>query len=119
MRQGAGKRDRTSDQSTPVVTNCLAVVRSFGLFREHTESTAQDKILDLGAQVKRWSVATPNRWYPFEFHIRLPFVTWLPRHGYLELSRLVFYSSAAGKYIGRGRYISPLRLLGAGEVLSR
>jgi SAM-dependent methyltransferase len=41
---------------------------------------------------KRWFVATPNRWYPFEFHLRLPLVTWLPRHGYLWAGRIVSYN---------------------------
>ncbi len=65
---------------------------------------------------KRWFVTTPNRWYPFEFHMRLPFVTWLPGHGYLTFSKIAFYSSAAGKYIwGRG-FTGSLRLLGAGDL---
>ena len=25
---------------------------------------------------KRWFVTTPNKWFPFEFHARLPFVSW-------------------------------------------
>lgn len=65
---------------------------------------------------KRWFVTTPNRWYPFEFHMRLPFVTWLPRHGYLRFSEITYYSSAAGRYIWGGRYAAPLRLLGAGDL---
>ena len=27
---------------------------------------------------RTWFITTPNRWYPFEFHTRLPFVSWLP-----------------------------------------
>jgi SAM-dependent methyltransferase len=27
---------------------------------------------------KRIFIATPNRWYPFELHTRLPFIHWLP-----------------------------------------
>src|SRR5262249_16620309 len=27
---------------------------------------------------RNWFITTPNRWYPFEFHTRLPLVGWLP-----------------------------------------
>jgi hypothetical protein len=27
---------------------------------------------------KKWFITTPNRWFPFEFHLRLPVVSWLP-----------------------------------------
>ncbi|HON91347.1 MAG TPA: class I SAM-dependent methyltransferase [Sedimentisphaerales bacterium] len=85
---------------------------------EHVGSEADQRqmaseIMRVG---KRWFVTTPNRWYPFEFHMRLPFVTWLPRHGYLWFSRIVFYSSAAGRYIWGGWYSGPLRLVGAGDL---
>lgn len=62
---------------------------------------------------KRWFVTTPNRWYPFEFHMRLPFVTWLPRHGYLAFSRIVRYSYSERKYVFGSRYGATLRLMGA------
>lgn len=65
---------------------------------------------------KRWFVTTPNRWYPFEFHMRLPFVTWLPRHGYLRFSKIIHYSSAAGKYIRGYAFGGSLRLLDAGDL---
>ena len=63
---------------------------------------------------KAWFVTTPNRWYPFEFHLRLPLVTWLPFHGYLRASRLISYSHVQQRYVfGHGR--SDLRLLSARE----
>jgi len=27
---------------------------------------------------KRYFASTLNRWYPYEFHMRLPLVTWFP-----------------------------------------
>jgi len=48
---------------------------------------------------KRWFVATPNRWYPFEFHLRLPLVTWLPKHGYLWAGSILRYSHVRKKYL--------------------
>jgi SAM-dependent methyltransferase len=90
---------------------CNAVIEHVG--GEADQRQMASEIMRVG---KRWFVTTPNRWYPFEFHMRLPFVTWLPCHGYLGFSRLVFYSSAAGRYIWGGRYSAPLRLLDAGDL---
>ncbi|MHC4744300.1 MAG: class I SAM-dependent methyltransferase [Planctomycetota bacterium] len=64
---------------------------------------------------KAWFVTTPNRWYPFEFHMRLPFVTWLPGKAYLRIGRLVQYSHARGRYVF-GLQRSGLRLMSAGEL---
>jgi ubiquinone/menaquinone biosynthesis C-methylase UbiE len=47
---------------------------------------------------KKWFVTTPNRWYPFEFHLRLPLVTWLPGDGYLYAGMLVSYNHMRKKY---------------------
>lgn len=48
---------------------------------------------------RRWFVTTPNRWYPFEFHLRLPFVTWLPGQAYLACGRIIRYNHVRGKYV--------------------
>ncbi len=64
---------------------------------------------------KRWFVTTPNRWYPFEFHLRLPFVTWLPNHGYLWCGRLVRYDHLMHRYV-RGSRVEGLRLLSRSEL---
>ncbi len=60
---------------------------------------------------KRWFVTTPNRWYPFEFHLRLPFVTWLPWHGYMWFGRLVQYGHVQQRYVF-GVKPQEIRLLG-------
>lgn len=36
---------------------------------------------------KRGVITTPNRWFPIESHVRLPFVHWLPRPAALALLR--------------------------------
>lgn len=64
---------------------------------------------------RRWFVTTPNRWYPFEFHLRLPLVTWLPWHGYLRCGRLLAYNHIEGRY-RRGLDQSHLRLLSAADL---
>jgi len=48
---------------------------------------------------KRWFVTTPNRWYPFEFHLHLPLVTWLPGNAYLWAGRVVAYNHVKKKYV--------------------
>ena len=53
-----------------------AVIEHLGSFEKQKKMAAE--IMRVG---KSWFVTTPNRWYPFEFHLRLPFGTWLPRTG--------------------------------------
>lgn len=66
---------------------------------------------------KSWFVTTPNRWYPFEFHLRLPFVTWLPWHGYRWFSRIISYNHLKKRYVS-GLDRRDLRLLSAAELSS-
>lgn len=64
---------------------------------------------------KRWFVTTPNRWFPFEFHMRLPLVTWLPGRSYLRIGNIIAYNHLRGKYT-RGSKRPDLRLMSAGEL---
>jgi len=86
-----------------------AVIEHVGGFEDQRKMASE--ILRVG---KRWFVTTPNRWYPFEFHMRLPLVTWLPWHGYVWCGRFVTYDHIRRKYI-RGPEGS-LRLLSASEM---
>ncbi len=67
---------------------------------------------------KKWFVTTPNRWYPFEFHMRLPLVTWLPGGAYLTAGSIVCYQHQIRRY----RWFTPrrtdLRLMTARELRS-
>lgn len=47
-----------------------AVIEHVGDFENQRKMAAE--VMRVG---KQWFVTTPNRWYPFEFHLRLPFVT--------------------------------------------
>jgi SAM-dependent methyltransferase len=67
---------------------------------------------------KRWFVTTPNRWYPFEFHLRLPLVTWLPFHGYRHAGRLCRYDHDKHHYVFGMPVGESLRLLGASDMVS-
>lgn len=45
---------------------------------------------------KRAFLATPNRWFPFELHTRMPFIHWLPAPAFrkiLKMMGLPFYAS--------------------------
>jgi hypothetical protein len=64
---------------------------------------------------ERWFVSTPNRWFPFEFHLRLPFVTWLPGNSYLRIGHILSYNHLRGKYMF-GMKREDLRLLSAREL---
>jgi SAM-dependent methyltransferase len=87
-----------------------AVIEHMGDFENQKKMAAE--VMRVG---KRWFITTPNRWYPFEFHSRLPLVTWLPWHGYLWIGRLVSYNHEQRKYeFGTER--SNTRLMTAKEV---
>ncbi len=64
---------------------------------------------------RKWFVTTPNRWYPFEFHMRLPFVTWLPFHGYLKIGQIISYNHVKQKYAYGSKH-DHLRLMTAKEL---
>jgi SAM-dependent methyltransferase len=71
-----------------------AVIEHVGDLQKQKKLAAE--IMRVG---KRWFVTTPNRWYPFEFHLRLPFVTWLPGHSYLWVGRFISYNHIRKKYV--------------------
>ena len=47
---------------------------------------------------RRWFVTTPNRWFPFEFHTRMPFYSWLPEGAMSRAARLWSYSHTERRY---------------------
>jgi ubiquinone/menaquinone biosynthesis C-methylase UbiE len=87
-----------------------AVIEHVGDFESQRKMAAE--VMRVG---KRWFVATPNRWYPFEFHLRLPFVTWFPRHSYRWIGRLVSYNHVRKKFLF-GIKNDDLRLMTAREL---
>ncbi len=88
-----------------------AVIEHVGDFHRQMEMASE--IMRVG---KRWFVSTPNRWYPFEFHSRLPLVTWLPCKGYLWASSLFSYNHVKGKYTIGIKKTHNLRLLSSREL---
>ena len=87
-----------------------AVIEHLGSFER--QKTMAAEIMRVG---KRWFVTTPNRWFPFEFHMRLPFVTWLPGKSYLRIGNIITYNHLRGKYMF-GVKRDDLRLMSAGEL---
>jgi len=61
---------------------------------------------------KNWFVTTPNRWFPFEFHIRLPFIHWLPDRIFKFAARIISFNHNTQKY-SSGCEHADLRLLSA------
>lgn len=47
---------------------------------------------------RAWFITTPNRWYPFEFHTRLPLVGWLPSHVMKRVAYMWSYNHMARQY---------------------
>ncbi len=64
---------------------------------------------------KSWFVTTPNRWFPFEPHMRLPGITWLPRPWQHGIGKTYSYHHIQRKYIS-GTDWSEIRLLSRGEL---
>jgi SAM-dependent methyltransferase len=98
-----------ADKSFDVVFS-NAVIEHLGSFERQKRMAAE--IMRVG---KRWFVTTPNRWFPFEFHMRLPLVTWLPGDGYLRIGRIISYNHIRGKYMF-GAKRDDLRLMSASEL---
>lgn len=61
-----------------------------------------------------WFVSTPNRWFPFEFHMRLPLVSWLAPRGRAAVGRVISWNHVKQRYTSGLTY--PLRLLAAGDL---
>lgn len=87
-----------------------AVIEHVGDFENQKKMATE--IMRVG---KCWFVTTPNRWFPFEFHLRLPFVTWLPGHSYLCVGRIISYNHVHKKYMFGIKH-DGLRLLTAREL---
>jgi SAM-dependent methyltransferase len=87
-----------------------AVIEHLGSFENQKKMAAE--VMRVG---KSWFITTPNRWYPFEFHMRLPFVTWLPRNGYIRFGQLISYNHVERKYM-TGIKRDGLRLITAKEL---
>jgi SAM-dependent methyltransferase len=88
-----------------------AVIEHVGSFEDQKQMASE--VMRVG---KQWFITTPNRWYPFEFHLRLPLVTWLPGDAYLRFGRIVRYNHVRRRYV-TGADCSGIRLMTAAELM--
>lgn len=88
-----------------------AVIEHLGTFEKQKKMANEIKRVG-----KRWFVTTPNRWYPFEFHMRLPFITWLPNKGYLWIGTVISYNHVKKKYTFSNKRRNDLRLMTTQEL---
>jgi hypothetical protein len=84
---------------------------------EHVgDVTDQRRMADEVRRVgKRWFVTTPNRWYPFEFHARMPFLSWLPPGLLHHVARVWAYHHVERRYRSGNDY-SDVQLLTARQL---
>jgi len=94
------------------IVHSNAVIEHVGDFENQRKMASE--IMRVG---KQWFVATPNRWYPFEFHTRLPFVTWFGGNTYLSAKRIIGYDHSRKKYT-LGNKKAGFRLMTARELKS-
>lgn len=92
------------------VAYCNAVIEHLPSLEKQQKMAAE-----IMRVAKRWFVTTPNRWYPFEFHMRLPLVTWLPGNAYLMAGRCIAYNHVKKRYTFYNKPIE-LRLISAREL---
>ena len=81
---------------------CNAVIEHVGDFQK--QKLFASEIMRVG---KSWLVATPNAYFPFEFHYRLPFLNFLPD----KIRRFI------NKFIGRKPDAKVIELLSSRKML--
>jgi predicted SAM-dependent methyltransferase len=89
---------------------CNAVIEH--LFSRENQQKFAAEIMRVA---KSWFVTTPNRWFPFEPHMRLPWVTWLPRAWQHGIGKTFSYHHMRRKYVN-GTDWSEIRLLSRYEL---
>ena len=92
------------------IVYCNAVIEHLSNFEEQRKMASE--IMRVS---KQWFVTTPNRWYPFEFHLRLPVVTWFGGDVYRHIARIVSYDHIRRKYTLGGSK-AEFRLMTDGEL---
>lgn len=87
-----------------------AVIEHVGDFA--SQKRMADEVRRVG---KRWFLTTPNRWYPFEFHVRMPLISWLPPGLMHKAARMWGYDHVRRRYHSGIDY-SDVQLLTARQV---
>lgn len=87
-----------------------AVIEHVGDFADQRRMA--DEVRRVG---KRWFLTTPNRWYPFEFHVRMPLISWLPPRWMHKAARVWGYDHIQRRYKAGNDY-SDVQLLTANQL---
>lgn len=100
----------------PFADQSFDLVYSNAVIEHLGTAAAQERMAREIQRVGRsWFVTTPNRWFPFDFHTRMPLLSWLPAQGLRRLARLYSYNHVHRRYM-TGCDHSDLRLLDAGKL---
>ncbi len=86
-----------------------AVIEHVGSFED--QKAMAREVMRVG---RNWFIATPNRWFPFEFHMRLPLVSWLPAPQMKRVGKLCSYSHQERRY--RSGIEQQIRLMTSAEM---
>jgi len=86
-----------------------AVIEHVGSLNDQQQMASE--VMRVG---RNWFVTTPNRWFPFEFHLRLPMVSWLPAPMMLRVANMWSYDHVQRRY--RSGIRQQIRLLTRSEL---
>jgi 2-polyprenyl-3-methyl-5-hydroxy-6-metoxy-1,4-benzoquinol methylase len=83
----------------PFPDKSFDIVYSNAVIEHVGDYAAQQRMADEVRRVgKRWFITTPNRWFPFEFHVRMPLLSWLPPRLMHRVARLWGYNHHERRY---------------------
>ena len=103
VQQGDARKLPYPDKSFDLVYS-NAVIEHVGDWQDQVAMARE--IMRVG---RSWFVTTPNRWFPFEFHMRLPLVPWLPYKWMRKVGSMWSYNHVEKRYCKGQRF--QLRLL--------
>lgn len=90
--QADARRLPFEDKSFDIVYS-NAVIEHVGDWQD--QMTMAREVMRVG---KSWFITTPNRWFPFEFHTRLPFIGFLPSSLMRSVARMCSYNHVEERY---------------------
>lgn len=83
----------------PFADKSFDLVYSNAVIEHVGDFAAQKRMADEVRRVgRRWFITTPNRWFPFEFHVRMPLISWLPPRLMHRAARVWGYNHVRRRY---------------------